>query len=104
MNADEVDAQIATLEATIEWLRELKRVAVAPPVSPAQLVDHLSMPNDLIKAAAAAALARRAKPTIGAWCRKNAIDGENGFAIKLGARWYVLKSRLLKHLGDPRAV
>ena len=101
MNADEIDEQVRVLEATIEWLRGLKRVAVAPPVSPAQLVDHLSMPNDLIKAAAAAVLARRAKPTICAWCRKNAIDGNAGFAIKIGTRWYLSKSRLLKHLGGP---
>ena len=104
MTEAELDAAIAVHQAAIAWLRELKCVAVAPPVSPAQLVDHLETPNDLIKAADAAALARRAKPTIGAWCRKNAIDGEKGFAIKLGARWYVSKSRLLKHLGDPRAI
>jgi len=104
MNNAEIDAQVEALETTIEWLRGQKRAAVAPPVSPAQLADHLDMPNDLIKAAAAAALARRAKPTICAWCRKNAIDGEKGFAIKLGARWYVSKSRLLKHLGGPRAI
>jgi hypothetical protein len=60
-----------------------------PPIAPPQLVDQLEMPNDLIKAASAAALARRAKPTICAWCRKNAIDGERGFSIKIGAQFYI---------------
>jgi hypothetical protein len=102
MTEAERDAAIAVHQAEIARLREVKCVAGAPPVS---LVDHLvETPTDLIKAAAAAALARRAKSTIGAWCRKNAIDGQKGFSIKLGARWYVSKSRLKKHLGCPRAI
>jgi hypothetical protein len=72
----------------------------APPVAP---LDS-DLPNDLIPAAAAAAIARRAKSTIGAWCRANAINGEHGFAIKMGARWFVSRSRLLKHLGVRQAI
>ena len=100
MNADEIDAQVAVLEEMIEWLRGLKRVAVAPPVSPAQPVDDLETLTDLIHAGDAAALTRRAKSTVAAWCRSNAIDGERGFAVRIGSRWFVSKGRLLQHLAS----
>ena len=68
----------------------------APPVAP---VDP-GPPDDLIEVGAAAALARRSKTTMAAWCRENPIDGEAGFAQKIGARWFVSKSRLLRHLAS----
>ena len=95
MTDHDIDAAIATHEAAIDALRGLKlaRAPDAPPVAPAQAVEHLEMLTDLIEAGAAAALARRAKSTVGAWCRKNAIDGEKGFAIKLSARAGTSRSR-----------
>jgi hypothetical protein len=75
----------------------------APSVEPAQ-PEPVDYPTDLIPAGAAAALARRAKSTVNTWCRKNAIDGDAGFAIKLGSRWFVSKSRLLKYLGAGQAI
>jgi hypothetical protein len=98
MSDGELDEQIAALEKAIEILRGLKHAPDAPPIAP---VDPMS---DLIEAGAAAAIARRAKSTIGAWCRANAIDGANGFAVKIGARWFVSKSKLLKHLGTSQAI
>ena len=70
--------------ALMEWVRAASadnpapaavRVPEAPPVAP---LDS-GLPTDLIPAAAAAAIARRAKSTIGAWCRANAWDGVDGF-------------------------
>ena len=68
----------------------------APPVAP---VD-LGPPDDLIEVGAAAALARRSKVILAAWCRENPIDGADGFAQKLHSRWFVSKSRLLRHLSS----
>ena len=56
--------------------------------------------TDLISSAAAARLARRAKSTMNSWCREHAINGDAGFAIKIGTRWFVSKSRLLRHLAS----
>jgi hypothetical protein len=112
----EIDAQIAALEAAIEVLRGLKRVPDAPPTAPVDPgssggsarcpsapVDHgpdgLEL-NDLIEVGAAAALVRKAKSTVASWCRSNAISGADGFAVKIGGRWLVSKSRLLKHLAS----
>jgi hypothetical protein len=96
----EIDSRVAVLEETIAWLRGLKGVPDAPPIAP---VDPMEL-SDLIPAGAAAALARRAKSTVAAWCRSNPINGDSGFAVKIGARWFVSKSRLLRHLGISQAI
>jgi hypothetical protein len=85
-------------------LERLRSATVeAPQVAPAP-VDSSELPKDLIEVGAAAALARRAKSTVAAWCRKNVIVGEVGFAVKLGSRWLISKSRFLKHLNVRRAI
>jgi hypothetical protein len=78
-------------------------LADAPQVAPAP-ADPFELPRDLIEIGAAAALARRAKSTVAAWCRRHPFDGQAGFAVKLGSRWLLSKSLLLKHLGIPRAI
>jgi hypothetical protein len=56
--------------------------------------------KDLIPAGEAAEIAKRAKPTMNTWCRKHAIDADRGFAIQIGGRWFVSRSRLLLHLAS----
>jgi hypothetical protein len=76
-------AEIEQLDRDRAVLMERLRAALAgnvaavldaPPVAPAQPVDHLETLTDSIQAGDAAALARRAKSTIAAWCYTNAID------------------------------
>jgi hypothetical protein len=56
--------------------------------------------TDLMPAADAAKIARRAKPTMNEWCRKHPIRDKSGFARQIGKRWFVSKSRLLRHLAS----
>jgi hypothetical protein len=56
--------------------------------------------TDLIPIGEAADLAKRAKSTMGRWCRANKIDGDKGFARQIGKRWWVSQSRLLRHLAS----
>ena len=97
---DQLDRDRAAL---MERLRaaladDLGSVPNAPTV--ATQADDFKMPDDLIPAAAGAALARRAKSTLANWCRSNAFDGRKGFAYRIGARWFVTRSGLLKHLSS----
>jgi hypothetical protein len=100
MTDTEIDKQVAALQATIEWLRGQKRVPDAPPVAPLDPGPPGLELSDLIEAGDAAALVRKAKSTVASWCRSNAISGADGFAVKVGGRWLVSKSRLLKHLAS----
>ena len=111
MTAADILAKIGRLDdERAEWMEQLRAalpgniaaVPDAPPVAPAQLVEQI--PKDLIKAGAAAAIARRSKQTMTAWCRRHAFNGVDGFAVKLGARWHVSKSRLLKYLSTGQAI
>jgi hypothetical protein len=63
---------------------------------------HLRI-KDLMPAAEAAALARVAKTTMATWCRKNQVFGDTGFAVRIGARWHVSRSRLIRHLAADRS-
>jgi hypothetical protein len=54
--------------------------------------------TDLMPAATAAALALRSKGTMAAWCRRHQIIGEAGFSVRIGARWFISRSRLIRHL------
>jgi hypothetical protein len=56
--------------------------------------------KDLIPAADGADIAHRAKKTMTAWCKKNPIAGDAGFALKIGSRWLVSRSRLIRHLAE----
>ncbi|MET3965434.1 hypothetical protein [Bradyrhizobium sp. S3.9.1] len=102
MSEEEINSQIAAHRAAIEALQRLKltRAPDAPPTAPVDQGPPGVELSDLIEAGDAAAIARRSKVTIAAWCRENPINGEAGFAVKLGARWSVSKSRLLRHLAS----
>jgi hypothetical protein len=68
---------------------------------PSPVIDRPDLGlKGLIPSGEAAELARRAKSTMTNWCRANKIDGEKGFAQKIGSRWFVSKSRLLRHLAS----
>jgi hypothetical protein len=56
--------------------------------------------KDLIAAAKGAELAHRAKSTMNSWCGKHPVTGDAGFAVKIGSRWFVSRSRLIRHLAD----
>jgi hypothetical protein len=58
--------------------------------------------KDLMPAAAGAELAHRSKGTMTAWCRRHQIVGGAGFAVRIGGRWFVSRSRLVKHLADSK--
>lgn len=91
MTNEEVNELVAHLETVIDRLRAL----CAPQTDPDDLPDRGM--NDLIPAADGADIARRAKPTMNAWCREHPVDA-GGFAVKIGERWFVSKSRLVRHL------
>src|SRR6202035_1950787 len=81
-----------------ELVSKLSAISARPPAAVGELPD-LEI-KDLISAAEGAILARRAKSTMNNWCRANAIDGEKGFAARIRKRWFVSRSRLLRHLAS----
>jgi len=88
----QLDLELAT---AMERFRAIANVATAT----SGLRPDLGL-KDLISSAEAADLVRRAKSTLNTWCRENAINGNEGFAIQIGPRWFVSKSRLLRHLAS----
>jgi hypothetical protein len=103
MTNAEIDEKIAQALELLEFLRALKRAPISgcADAPPKAIEDPLDLGiKDLIPAAEAAVLVKRAKSTMRTWCRANKIDGDEGFARQIGKRWWVSKSRLLRHLAS----
>jgi hypothetical protein len=84
------------LAAACDWLRAVS----ARPATKAEKPPIDFEIKDLMPVGDGAALARRAKPTMSAWCRSNPIHGDRGFAVLIGKRWFVSRSRLMRHLAS----
>jgi hypothetical protein len=96
MTDEEADELIDGFRALVDRLRAPKRA-----LQPATTDERPDLGiKDLISAADGADLARRAKSTMNTWCREHAINGEAGFARQIGKRWFVSRSRLLRHLAS----
>jgi hypothetical protein len=92
-------AEVAmVLERQAQERHALFRKAASSPPSVKAVRAQPEYPDDLIPAATAAGVARRAKSTLASWCRSNVSDGDMGFAYRIGGRWFVSRGRLLRHL------
>jgi hypothetical protein len=108
-NAAVVEAEIEVVLARFE-ARQREQLAdlIAELRAATRATSSLQPPDheldegfrDLMPAADAAKIALRAKPTMRTWCGKHKINGEAGFARQIGSRWFVSKSRLLRHLAS----
>jgi len=101
----EIDEIIADLEAAVVKdvavaAARLRSIARAPGPQARDERPDKGM-TDLITVTEAAKLAHRSKKTMNAWCRQHPICGEAGLAVKIGKRWLVSRSRLLRHLVEP---
>ena len=95
--ADDIAAIASDLRGILDRLAAIERQPQT--AAPSRGDEHPDRGlKDLILAADAADLAHRAKKTMNAWCRRHPISGEVGFALQIGRRWFVSRSRLIRYL------
>jgi len=91
------DFEAAIAAASAEAFARLRAIMDAAKVDRPDDRPDLGI-KDLMPAAAGAELAHRSKGTMTAWCRRHQIVGDAGFSVQIGARWFVSRSRLIRHL------
>jgi hypothetical protein len=102
---EELGAKIATAAAAVAAAAtafdQLRAIKLSPVGRSSDRPDKGF--KDLIPAADGAVIAHRAKKTMVAWCKKHPISGDAGFALKIGSRWLVSRSRLIRHLTEVKS-
>jgi hypothetical protein len=90
MSDSEIDAAVAALQATIEWLLSMKR-----PRAPA------ATSGQYIKPCEATRICGRSESQIRRDCENHPVDS-GGFGLRFGGRWLIEEARYIEMRGNAR--